>query len=431
MQKSILKLATAAASCLLAPAAFAQSPYYGYPTNASPWYQPMPTSMMFQDADGGVPIPGDATTPPGTSTPTQDSSQPVSSAPLSTDSMFIPAAPSMPIYQDGTTWNAFSPVFPQDQPLTQPQYSDPAMTPYAPYSPYGNSYGNPYGYEGGIPPQGAYSYGATGANPYRFGWQNRIDVSWLPSGDVSGGPAGTTGDMEIFGVDYDLAYGTPFIPGTVLNWTNQFSYRNWNGPDGTLGLPSDLFRFGIDLEWETPKNGPFSISLGVTPSINTDFDGDTWGDGFQLDGRGILFWQLDQYWTLGLGAMFWDRVDDQVIPYAGLIYRDDYWEWQLMYPEAKVSVFLGNEPYWSKWAYVRAEFHSEAYAVNRSLAGVSVDDEIQIEDYRVLLGFKMDSGLYSWFIEGGWVFDRQVEFDSNIPGYDLDTGFIGQIGLRY
>ena len=86
-------------------------------------------------------------------------------------------------------------------------------------------------------------------------------------------------------------------------------------------------RFGIDLELETPQAGPFGWSFGVTPSVNTDFDSSIGGEGFQLDGRGILFWQLDQYWTLGLGAQYWDRVDDIIIPWAGLIYRDDYWEW--------------------------------------------------------------------------------------------------------
>jgi len=176
---------------------------------------------------------------------------------------------------------------------------------------------------------------------------------------------------------------------------------------------------------------PFSLSFGITPSINTDFDGDVWGDGFQLDGRGIFLMQLDQYWTIGLGAMYWDRVNDQILPWAGLIYRDDYWEWQLMYPEAKVSLFLGNEAYWSKWLYVRAEYHVEAYGINRTYAGVQADDQIEIADYRVLLGLKMDAGLYSWFFEGGYVFDRQVEFSGGVPGYDLDSGFIGQIGLRY
>jgi hypothetical protein len=314
---------------------------------------------------------------------------------------------SLPIYQENTTWNAFSPPVVAD-PFLQQQYGVQS-------APYG-AYQQP-----GIPPQGAFSYGANGAQPYRFGWQNRLDASWIPGQSVSG----SADDLEIFGIDYELAYGTPWLAGWILNWTNQFSYRNWNGPDA-LGLNNDLFRFGIDFEFETPQAGPYSISLGVTPSINTDFQADAFDEGFQLDGRGILFMQLDQYWTLGLGAMYWDRVDDRILPWAGLIYRDDYWEWQLMYPEARISVFLGNEAYWAKWAYVRAEYHVEAYGVDMGGA----DTQIEIEDYRVLGGFKMDTGYYNWFIEGGWVFDRNIEYSTGAT-QELGSGFIGQIGVRF
>lgn len=327
---------------------------------------------------------------------------------------------SMPVYPDSTTWNAFSPPLGGDPFIAQQPGQ---MTPYAPYSPYGAAPGLQSG--------GLSTYGAQGPQPYRFGWNNAVDVSWLPGGDVSAAPGGATGEMEIFGVDYNLQHSSPFLAGWILNWTNQFRYRNWNGPSGAIQLPSDVFRFGIDFELETPQNGPYAISLGVTPSINTDFDAST-SEGFQLDGRGILLMQLDQYWTLGLGAMYWDRVKDRVIPYAGLIYRDDYWEWQLMVPEARVSLFLGNESYWSKWMYVRAEYHVEAYGVNGTFGGVQADDQVEIEDYRVLGGFKMDSGMYNWFIEGGWVFNRDVNFDNAaVPGYSLGDGFIGQIGLRF
>ena len=63
-------------------------------------------------------------------------------------------------------------------------------------------------------------------------------------------------------------------------------------------LPPDSDNDGMLDAWEMQYFG--NLSQGP----NTDFDGDTWGDGFQLDGRGIFFVQLDQYWTLGLGAMF-------------------------------------------------------------------------------------------------------------------------------
>ena len=432
MKKTLTPIIAAVTFLFVAPVALGQSSYFGQPSAQVPSgiYQPRMTAMsVFQADEGSVPIPADAGTLALPGTPANnppamsfqaapDGALPLTSIPPGSGPTITSPDMSLPVYQENTTWNAFSP----------PGYSDPFLQPN--YATPGSQM-SPYGAQQGIPPQGMTAYGANGAQPYRFGWQNRVDVSWMPGRAVSAPVGGATGNQEIFGVDYELAYGTPFIPGWILNWTNQFSYRNWNGPDGGINIANDLYRFGLDFELETPQAGPFSISLGVTPSINTDFRADIMDEGFQLDGRGILFMQLDQYWTLGLGAMYWDRVDDRIIPWAGLIYRDDYWEWQLMYPEARVSVFLGNEAYWSKWLYVRAEYHVEAYGVESTFAGVTSDTQVEMEDYRVLAGLKMDGGTYNWFFEGGWVFNREVTFANATPGYDIGNGFIGQIGLRF
>ena len=389
---------------------------------------------VFQAGDSAVPIPQDpgAASAPSFGAPSNNSTPtPLGTIPPNNGSVVTSPDPSLPIYQNNPTWNAFSPPVVSD-PFLQPGYGQQGYG-----QPYGQSgYGmqpSPYGgYTQGVPPQGMSTYGANGAQPYRFGWQNRLDVSWMPGQTVTGAAPGASGDVGIFGVDYELAYGTPFLPGWVLNWTNQFGYRNWDGPGGQVVQPRDLYRFGIDFEMETPQAGPFSISLGVTPSINTDLNADPWKEGLQIDGRGIMFFQLDQYWTLGLGAQYWDRVSDRIVPWAGLIYRDDYWEWQLMYPEARISVFLGNEAYWAKWAYVRAEYHVEAYGIESSFnGGAAADTQFEVEDYRVLGGFKMDAGTYNWFIEGGWVFNREVSFANATPGYEIGSGFIGQIGIRF
>jgi len=376
-------------------------------------YEPTLTAMtLFQD--GAVPVPPDAGAIP--SAGTFQPSAPNTSVPNSGGTIISSPDMTLPLYDNTTTWNAFAPPLTSD-----PFVGQPGMSPY----------GDPNPYQQGIPPQGAYAYGANPACPYRFGWSNRIEASWLPSGNVKEAPAGVTGGMEIVGVDYELTNTTQACPGWILNWTNQFSWRNWSGPSGALALPNNVYRLGIDLELETPKSGPYSISLGITPSVNTDFDSGAFSEGFQLDGRGILFMQLDQYWTLGLGAQYWDRVDNIFLPWAGLIYRDDYWEWQLMFPEARVSLFLGNEAYWSKWIYVRAEYHVEAYGVDSTYAGTATQNQVQLADKRLLLGLKMDAGLYSWIIEGGWIFDRDVSFEKTVPDFSLGNGFIGQIGLKY
>ena len=100
-----------------------------------------------------------------------------------------------------------------------------------------------------------------------------------------------------------------------------------------------------------------------------------------------------------------------------------------MYPESTVSLFLGNEPNWSKWMYFRLEHHVEAYDISTAGGG---NDQVELEDWRAALGFRMDGGLYSWFIEGGWVFDREVDYASAANGgFNPGTGFFTRFGWRY
>lgn len=395
---------------------YGQQPVYRQP---QPMYQPRLTSMtVFQD--GGVPIPADPGNPVANPTNTRaPQADPAVSAPIapadtgvvmpfteSTGEACCGAPAVTPMFQEGQTWNAFSPPLNGDPFLNTAPMQSPAQP--------------------NVPP-GTYSYGANAPAPYRFGWQNSIDLSWLPSAELS---TPTVSELGIFGLNYKMSHTVQLPTSWIFRWTNQFNYRNLTG-GGSLDLPSSLFRVGIDLEWETPASAPVGLSLGINPSINTDFAGNVWGDGFQLDGRGMLLFRMDQYWMLGLGALYWDRVEDRVLPYGGLIYRDDYWEWQLTYPEAQVSLFLGNEAYWSKWIYFRAEYHVEAYGIERTVAGVAQENQIEISDYRLVGGFRMDTGLYSWFLEGGYVMDRNLVFATGQQDLKIGDGFIGQIGLRY
>jgi hypothetical protein len=435
--KPILPVLVAAASVVIwSGSCEAQYGYpAGYPNNyatgGSPQYasgmpfQPRLTSMaVFQD--GAVPIPNDTTiTPnhsgaadsglgaaPGSSVPAGvgTSQAPVGSAAEACCGVPLMTSPAMP---DAMTWNAFAP------PFTTDPFLGGAVNPAAP-----QTSGQP------TVPQGLYSYGANGPQPYRFGWNNRIDFTWMPNSSYSNPDQG---DFQYFGIDYGLTHTSQLPSGCVLNWTNQFAYRNLSGGPtaGGFNVPASLFRFGFDIELETQSAGPASLSFAITPSINTDFDADPWNEGFQLDGRGIALFRLDPYWTLGLGAMYWDRLNDRVIPWGGLIYRDDYWEWQLMYPETRVSLFLGNERLWAKWIYFRAEYHVESYGVQRNNGGVLQDTQMEISDYRLLGGFRMDAGFYSWFIEAGAVLDRNLEYGTSPKSTGMDTGFIGQIGLRF
>lgn len=291
----------------------------------------------------------------------------------------------------------------------------------------GNSFGgNSFG---GAPlTQGFTLPGANSAGPYRFGWQQRVNLQWLPDERVNDSPA--SGKFGWFGVDYELQW-TQQMPGWVFITQPHFNFRAWDGPRG-LSLPNAVYRFGYEFRMETPQTGsPYSFFLSATPSLNTDFQGASTSDAWNFDAKGAVIFRLDQYWQAVAGIQFWDRVDDRILPYGGLIYTDDFWELQLTFPEARASLFLGSEYMWAKWLYVRAEYHVESYEVDTRFAGTNRRTQVELEDWRVLAGLKMDTGYYDWFFEGGWVFGRDVEFAGDTPGFDIGTGFIGQLGFRF
>ena len=90
-------------------------------------------------------------------------------------------------------------------------------------------------------------------------------------------------------------------------------------------------------------------------------------------------------------------------------------------PEARVSLFLGSEYLWAKWLYVRAEYHIEAYQVDAQFGGTTRHEQIELEDWRALLGLKMDTGRYDWYVEAGWTFARDVNFKGATPSMGSES----------
>ena len=298
---------------------------------------------------------------------------------------------------------------------------------------------NPMGTAGGFDPflsppgavapgmaAGGVQTGLNGPQPYRFGWTSRGDLTFLPA-EGTGTPMGS---MEITGIDASLQYTAPVAPSWLFSFTQEFGTRFWQGPSGPIGLPGTVYRVGWDLELATPSNGPVSMQLGFNPSLNSDFETSPGSDAWNLDGRAMLFFRNSPHLMWVLGAGYWDRVDDMVIPYAGLVFTpNDLWEWRLLFPEARISYFLGNIHGYNKWIYANFEYHVESYEIDRQPGNLT--EQIQLEDYRILLGLRMESGPVVTFIEGGWVFGREVSFGGSTPGFDIDTGFIGRVGVRF
>jgi len=309
----------------------------------------------------------------------------------------------------------------------EPLGGSPPAQSFDPAVPYDQVPGDPAGYMG-VP---ALGFGAVGPQPYRFGWSSRYDVAWLSSESVHG--AGATGSLSVFETNAAWRYTTGAPQGfsnLIFSWTPEFNYRSWSGPT-TPDLPANVYRFASDFELATPGNYPLSMQLGFTPAFVNDFSADPTSDAFNYDARAVAFLRTSPQLMFALGAVYWHRVDDFLLPYAGIVYTpNDYWEFRLMFPKTRVSYFLGN--WWgaATWAYAALEYNVEAYQINLA-SPTGGAEKIQLADYRALLGLRTESRGVTGFVDVGWVLDRQVRFLHGTPGFDINSGFIGRIGLRF
>lgn len=276
--------------------------------------------------------------------------------------------------------------------------------------------------------------GVNGLQPYRLNrWVSRYEFGLLPKESTDKG----LGNFGIFEFDGEWEYASQFGGGWIFSFAQQFDVRSWDGPSGsamapTTALPGSVFRFGWNFELATPANnpGPLSASFSFNPSINSDLESGLSSNAWNWDGRAMLFYHATPEWTWVLGAGYWDRVDDQIIPYAGFIYRPTpQWEWRVVLPDPRVSVFVGNMWGLPTWMYARAEYHVEAYELQLETTGMR--EKVQIEDYRILGGLRFDNGYYASFVEAGWVFGRDVSFLKGTPGFDVSSGFIARAGFRF
>jgi hypothetical protein len=330
-------------------------------------------------------------------------SNPARSAPVNP----TPATPSNP----APTFSA-----PYEEPLpNQPSFVMPSPQPFTT-----------------APPPGVSTWGANGAQPYRLGYSLWSDIAWLP-----GRPTNLLlddSDFSVFELNMGLNHTIPtWWSPWLFSLEHQFNYRNWSGP--TLDLPGDVYRLGWDFRFETPLNSqfaPFAMTLAFNPSINTDFDQQLGREAFNFDGRGIVFWQPDPHFMVGLGLQFWDRVSDRVIPYAGFVWLpDDRWEFRIMWPQSRIQYYCGNYMGEDVWLYASSEYHIESYQIGTTSVATG-DDQIELEDYRIMLGMRKSNPMMSCYIEGGWVFGRKVDFRSDsINDFSISSGFIGRIGVRF
>jgi hypothetical protein len=235
-------------------------------------------------------------------------------------------------------------------------------------------------------------------------------------------------------LDTGIVFGFPFFRRDApLLVTPQFAVRYLDGTT-TPDLPARLYDSAVEFRHMRKfGQGPWAMDVAVTTGYYSDFEhGDS--DAFRVSGRGLAVYESNPGTKWILGVAYLNRAGASVLPVAGVIYEPtpDI-RWDLIFPRPRVSWQLpGSTPECGdeRWFYLGGEFGGGIWSVERPLS--LTQDVLTYRDFRILAGYerKIIGGLNRRF-EVGYVFGRELEFESATPDVTLDDTLFLRAGVSY
>jgi hypothetical protein len=231
------------------------------------------------------------------------------------------------------------------------------------------------------------------------------------------------GNTSSFGItSFDLRGTLEFgrFPGLFV--TPQFGWHILAGPRST-DMPPQLYDLSLDFSMYRPVGDKWLLNVALTPSIFTDGNNLS-GEALRMMGRGMAYYTASPTLQWAGGIVYLDRTDLPVLPAFGAVCtpREDV-RFELLFPKPRLAWRQWYSPVVEQWVYVTGELGGQSWAIQRASGA---DDIATYRDLRFVLGLerKQTSG-QSWFVEGGYVFGREIEYESNIGGASFkDTGFL-------
>lgn len=333
----------------------------------------------------------------------------------------VPYQPTMEsqVAGGGSTWTEPpAPVF--ESPALGPQpYYDPSVTPIdAP----GLPSADPYGVETESAGDGK-SLLPPGT---RDGMFQKVNVwaAWLPR--LESDSIGFT-DLKA-----NVVLGVPFFTReTPLVITPQYQMHFTDGPD-MIDVPPRLHDAQVDFRHFRRIGDNWIFDAAVQLGVYADDYSFDASDAFRVNGRALAIYESSPEWKWIIGAAYINAAGYTVLPVAGVSYSTDDLKAELVFPKSRVAWRLASSPVPGideRWIFVTAELYGGQWAVERTSGA---NDVLAYSDWRITLGYerKIIGGLSRTF-EIGYVFNRELQYDS-IPGdIEIDDTLMVRMGLTY
>jgi hypothetical protein len=395
---------------------------------------PSPDPTAPQPVVTPAPLTADASVTP---TPAGSSMTPFGPAPAAGAAPTLPpggySAPGTMVYQPApvaTLNGTVQPPPPNWDPFAPPGTAGPVAP--IPQDPYYNAQPCP-------PQPGPFTLPPVLATPYRFLHDVSMDYHWFAG-------SGDNNQLGINDIEFRATFALPMpffqqpqeAP-TPLLITPGFAWHFWAGPgSGSMGnpdMPPRTYDGYIDAAWNpvlVPK--ALSAELDFSVGVYSDFSQIT-SQSIRMMGKGMAVIAIpDTTLTLKAGVWYINREQFKLLPAGGLVWKPSpVTRFDILFPNPKFTQMLvttsgGTEWWW----YLSGEYGGGVWTIQRANnpalgAEANQIDLVDYDDIRFALGvdFKRPGGMTGFF-EGGYAFQRQLNYASGLPGnvFLLGTGYV-------
>jgi len=196
-----------------------------------------------------------------------------------------------------------------------------------------------------------------------------------------------------------------------------------------IDVPSFLFDTGIDVSLGIPLSQNLTVLTSVGPSLFTDGENLS-SSAFRMNAMAIGFYKWSDTLRLAFGFVYLDREDISALPVAGVIYEpSERVKLELVFPRPKLAYRLTARENREHWCYLAGEFGGNSWAVERSNG---TDDVLTYRDLRLIGGIEQKNpGSLRWLMEAGFVFNREIEYESGIGKFKPSSTGLVRGGLTF
>jgi hypothetical protein len=283
--------------------------------------------------------------------------------------------------------------------------------------------------------QGGGMFGGAQGSPmgaFRLMQGPRFQYAWIRGGD---GDASL--DMSEIDTAVSFAFPNFFHSGQPIYISPVFELDLLRGPNSSTGadLPGQVYAAHLDADWQSDPNQIFSIDLGLSVGMFSDFDTNI-SDSFRVLGRGVGHFRLTPYTTFKAGAYYINRNKVEVLPAIGWVYTPTPLKrCDIFFPEPKFSHYFSTVGTQDVWLYLGGEYGGGSWTVQRE-SGQS--EQVDINDIRILMGMEwgrsdmIRQGRRTGFVEFGYVFERELVYKNNTAdNMSPNDTFMLRAGIGY